>query len=163
MRNFKWRLFLRKRNCGNSSHNILCETVELQVTDWSVCESRTAELRDILYSLCGSETAEHQVTEYSLCGGGTAGLKVKTLVWKRNCETLSRTKFFVWKRNCVTSKLQYFPYAEAELRHFIAQNHTLFCMRKRNCGTLSLSILLVRRRNFKSHNSLCVEVELQVT
>ena len=67
---------------GNSSHSILCETKELQVTDCSVCESRTAELRDIVYSLCGSETAELQVTGYSLCGGGTARLKVKALVWK---------------------------------------------------------------------------------
>ena len=163
MRNFKWRLFLRKRNCGNSSHNILCETMELQVTDCSVCESRTAELRDIVYSLCGSETAELQVTEYSLSWCGTAGLKVKALVWKRNCETLSRTKFIVWKWNGVTSKPQYFPCAEAELRHFRAPRHTLFCMRKQNCGTLSLSIFLVRRRNFKSHNSLCAEAELQVT
>ena len=163
-RNFKWRLFLRKRNCGNSSHSILCETVELQVTDCSVCESRTAEIRDIVYSLCGSETAELQVseiTEYSLCRGGTAGFKVKALVWKRNCETSSRTKFIVWKRNCVTSKPQYFPCAEAELRHFRAPSHTLFCMRKRNCGTLSLSIFLVRRRNFKPKNIPCVEAELQ--
>ena len=67
---------------GNSSHSILCETEELQATDCSVCESRTAELRDILYSLCGSETAALQVTGYSLCGGGTARLKVKALVWK---------------------------------------------------------------------------------
>ena len=80
-------------SCGNSSHSILCETAELQVTECSVCESRTAELRDIVYSLCGSETAELQVTEYSLCGGGTAGLKVKDLVWKLNCETSSRNKF----------------------------------------------------------------------
>ena len=150
-----------------------------------MCESRTPELRDIhvVYSFCGSETAELQVTGYSLCGGGTAGLKVKALVWKRNCETSSRTKFIVWKRNCVTSKPQYFPCAEAELRHFRAPSHTLFCMRKRNCGTLSLSILCgggtssqrifhvwkrncrtssqiivcVRKRNVKSHNSLYVE------
>ena len=71
---------LLKRNCGNSSHSILCETAELQVTACSVCESRIAELRDIVYSLCGSETAELQVTEYSLCGGGTAELKVKALI-----------------------------------------------------------------------------------
>ena len=118
-----------KRNCGNSSYSILCETEELQVTDCSVCESRTAELRDIVYSLCGSETAELQVTGYSLCGGGTARLKGKALVWKRNCETSSRTKFIVWKRNCVTSKPHYFLCAEAELRHFRAPSHTLFCMR----------------------------------
>ena len=48
-------------SCGNSSHSILCETAELQVTVCSVCESRTPELRDIC-SLCGSETAELQVT-----------------------------------------------------------------------------------------------------
>ena len=132
MRNFKRRLFLRKRNCGNSSHSILGGTAEFQVTDCSVCESTTAELRYIVYSLCGSETAELQVTEYSLCGGGTAGLNVKALVWKQNCETSSRTKFIVWKRNCVTSKPQYFPCAEAELRHFRAPSQTLFCMRRRN-------------------------------
>ena len=137
------------RNWGTSSHRL------------SVCESRTAELRDIVYSLCGSETAELQVTGYSLCGGGTARFKVKALVWKRNCETSSRTKFIVWKRNYVTSKPQYFPCAEAELRHFRVPSHTLFCMRKLNCGTLSLSIFLMRRRNFKPKNSPCVEAELQ--
>ena len=146
MRNFKWRLLLQKRNCGNSGHSILCETEELQVTDCSVCESRTAELRDIVYSLCGSETAELQVTGYSLFEGGTARLKVKALVWKRNCETSSRTKFIVWKRNCVTSKPHYFPCAEAELRHFRAPSHTLFCMRK---------------RNFKSQYIPCAEAVLQ--
>ena len=53
-------------------------------------------------------------------------LKVKALVWKRNCETSSRTKFIVWKRNCVTSKSQYFPCAEAELRHFrVPKSHTI--------------------------------------
>ena len=142
---------------------------------------------------CRSRSAEFQMTSFLAeaelrkfkakyivrnCGGGTAGLKVKALVWKRNCETSSRTKFIVWKRNCVTSKPQYFPCAEAELRHFRAPSHTLFCMRKRNCGTLGLSIFFVRRRNFKqknipcveaelqnlkSHNSLCAEAELQVT
>ena len=108
-------------------------------------------------------------------------LKVKALVWKRNCETSSRIKFIVWKRNCVTSKSQYFPCAEAELRHFRApKSHTILYAEAelRNCGTLSLNIFLVRRRNFKqknipcveaemqnfkSHNSLCAEAELQVT
>ena len=123
-----------------------------------MCESRTAELRDIVNSLCGSETAELQVTEYSLCGGGTEDFKVKALVWKRNCETSSRTKFIVRKRNCVPSKPQYFPCAEAELRHFRAPNHTLFCTRKRNCGTC---IFHVRWRNFKPKNIPCVEAELQ--
>ena len=105
-------------------------------------------------------------------------LKVKALVWKRNCETSSRTKFIVWKRNCVTSKSQYFPCAEAELRHFRAPKSHTILYAEGNCGTLSLNIFLVRRRNFKpktipcveaemqnfkSHNSLCAEAELQVT
>ena len=121
-----------------------------------MCESRTVKLRDIVYSLCGSESAELQVIEYILCGGGTAGLKVKALVWMRNCETSSRTKFIVWKRNWVTSKPQYIPCAEAELRSFRASSHTLFCMRKRNCGTLSLSIFLVRRRNCRTSSQIIV-------
>ena len=75
----KSNVLLRKQNCGNSSHSILCETAELQVTNCTVCERRAAELQDIVYSLCGSETAELQITEYSLCGGGTAGLKSKLL------------------------------------------------------------------------------------
>ena len=118
-----------------------------------------------------------------MCGGGTARLKVKALVWKRNCETSSRTKFIVWKRNCITSKPHYFPCAEAELRHFRAPSHTLFCMRKRICGTFSVYslcrggtssqrifhvwkrncrtsshiIVCVWKRNFMSHNSLYME------
>ena len=47
------------------------------------------------------------------------------------------------------------------MRHFKAPSHTLFCMRKRDCGTLSLSIFLVRRRNFKPKNIPCVEALLQ--
>ena len=157
-RSAEFQMTLRKRNCGNSSHSILCETEELQVTDCSVCKGRTAELRDIVYSLCRSETLELQVTGYSLCGGRTAELKVKAFVWKRNCETSSRTKFIVWKRNCVTSN--HSISAEAELRYFRAPSHTLFCMRMRNCGPLSLSIFLVRRRNLKPKNIPCVEAEL---
>ena len=126
MQNFKCRLFLRKRNCGNSSHSILCQTEELQVTDCSVCESRTAELQAIVYSLCGSETAELQVTGYSLCGGGTAGLKVKALVWKGTAKLQvvlnllygsgtaylpSHSIFLVWKRNCDISELQVTHYS----------------------------------------------------
>ena len=171
----KSNVLVQKQKCGISNDVFSCGsgTAEIQitvycaklrnfqVTDCSVCESRTAELRDIVNSLCGSETAELQVTGYCLCGGGTARLKVKALSWKRNCETSSRTQFFVWKRNCVTSKPQYFPCAEAELRHFRAPSYTLFCMRKRNCGTLNLSIFLVRRRNFKPKNIPCVEADLQ--
>ena len=114
-----------------------------------------------------------------LCAGAELrDLKVKALVWKRNCETSSRTKFIVWKRICVTFKSQYFPCAEAELRHFRAPKSHIFCMRKQNCWTSRRSIFLVRKRNFKpknipcveaemqnfkSHNSLCAEAELQVT
>ena len=171
MRNFKSRLFLRKRNCGTSSHSILCETAEFQVTDYSVCESRTAELRGTVHSLCGSGTAEFQVIEYSLRGGGTTALKVKALVWKRNCETSScRTEFIVWKRNCVTSKPKYIPCSEAELRNFRASSHTIYSVRG-SCGTLSLGVFFVRRWNcetssqiiFYVRNSLCAEAELQVT
>ena len=71
-------------------------------------------------------------------------LKVKALVWKRNCETSSRTKFIVWKRNCVTSKSQYFPCAEAELRHFRAPKSQE-----------------AELRNFKSQYIPCAEAELQ--
>ena len=175
---FQMTSFLAEAELRKFNSQYIVRNWGIQVTDCSVWESRTAALRDIVYFLCGSETAELQVTGYSLCGGGTAGLKIKALVWKRNCKTSSRTKFIVWKRNCVTSKPQYFTCAEAELWHFRAPILTLFCMRKRKCGTLSLSIVLVRRRNFKlknipcveaelqnfkSHNSLCAEAELQVT
>ena len=63
-----------------------------------------------------------QILSFKSCLVFYAGdsLKVKALVWKRNCETSSRSKFIVLKRNCVTSKSQYFPCAEAELRHFRA-------------------------------------------
>ena len=99
-----------------------------------MCESRTAELRDIVYSLCRSENAELQVTEYFLYGGGTAGLNVKAFVWKRNCET---------------SKPQYFPCAEAELRPFRAPSHTILYAE-------------AELRNFKSQYIPCAEAELQV-
>ena len=36
-------------------------TAEIQVTDCSVCESKTAELRDIVYSLCGSGTSRRRI------------------------------------------------------------------------------------------------------
>ena len=102
------RLFcVRKRNCWTSRHSIF------------LVRKRNFKSQDIL-------CAEAELRD----------LKVKALVWKRNCENSSRTKFTVWKRNCVTSKSQYFPCAEAELLHFRAPSLTLFCMRKRNCGTL---------------------------
>ena len=185
----KSNVHVQKQKCGISNDVFFCGsgTAEIQVTVYCaklrnfksqivLCESRTVELRDKVYSLCGSGTSSYSIffVRRRNCGNK----EVKALVWKRNCETSSRTKFIVWKRNCVTSKSQYFPCAEAELRHFRAPSHTLFCMRKRNCGTLSLSIFLVRRwnfkpknipcveaemQNFKSHNSLCAEAELQVT
>ena len=175
----KSNVLVQKQKCGISNDVFSCGsgTAEIQVTVYcaklrnfksQIVLCAKADLRDIVYSLCRSETAELQVTEYSLCGGGTARLKVKALVWKRNCKTSSRTKFIVWP--------QYFACVEAELRHFRAPSHTLFCMRKRNCGNLSLSIFLMRKwnfkpkiiqcvelQNFKSHNSLCAEAELQVT
>ena len=147
LRKFKSQYIVR--NWGTSSHRLFC-----------VRKQNCWTLRHSIF-LVRKRNCGLQITGYSLCGGRTARLKVKSLVWKWNCETSSHTKFIVWKRNCVTSKPQYFPYAEAELRHFRASSHTLFCMRKRNCGTLSLSTFLVRRRNFKSKNILCVEAELR--
>ena len=76
-------------------------------------------------------------------------LKVKALVWKWNCETSSRTKFIVWKRNCVTSKSQYFPCAEAELRHFRAPKSHIILYAEPEL------------RNFKSQYIPCAEAELQ--
>ena len=129
-----------------------------------------------------SGTSSHKIFFVSRRNCGT--LSQSSCIWKRNCETSSRTKFIVWNRNCVTSKPQYFPRAEAELRHFRAPSHTIFCMRKRkaglqvsvyslcgggsssqrifhvwkrNCRTSSHIIVCVRKRNFKSHNSLYVE------
>ena len=77
-------------------------------------------------------------------------LKVKALVWKRNCETSSRTKFIVWKRNCVTSKSEYFfTCAEAKLHHFRApKSHTILYAE-------------AELRNFKSQYIPCAEAELQ--
>ena len=157
----KSNVLMQKQKCGISNDVFSCGsgTAEIQVTvyceklrnfntDCSVCERRTAEHRDIVYSLCGSETVE---------------LQVKALVWKRNCETSSRTKFIVFKRNCVISMPQYVPCVDTEFREFRAPapGHTLFCMRKWKCGTLSHSIFLVRRRNFNPKNIPCMEAELQ--
>ena len=143
----KSNVHVQKQKCGISNDVFFCGsgTAEIQVTVYCaklrnfksqivLCESRTAELRDIVYSLCGSGTSSYSIffVRRRNCGNK----EVKALVWKRNCETSSRTKFIEWKRNCVTSKSQYFPCAEAELRHFRAPSHTLFCMRKRNCGTV---------------------------
>ena len=77
---FQMTSFLAEAGLRNFKSQYIVQNAELQVTDCSVCKSRTAELRDIVYSLCVSETAELQVTEYSLCRDGTAGLKVKALV-----------------------------------------------------------------------------------
>ena len=115
------RLFcVRKQNCWTSRHSIF------------LVRKRNFKSQDIL-------CAEAELWD----------LKVKALVWKRNCETSSRTKFIVWKRNCVTSKSQYFPCAEAELRHFSApKSHTILYAE-------------AELRNFKSQYIPCAEAELQ--
>ena len=115
------RLFcVRKQNCRTSRHSIF------------LVRKRNFKSQDIL-------CAEAELRD----------LKVKALVWKRNCETSSRTKFIVWKRNCVTSKSQYFPCAEAELRHFRApKSHTILYAE-------------AELRNFKSQYIPCAEAELQ--
>ena len=115
------RLFcVRKQNCWTSRHSIF------------LVRKRNFKSQDIL-------CAEAEMRD----------LKVKALVWKRNCETASRGKFIVWKRNCVTSKSQYFPCAEAELRHFRApKSHTILYAE-------------AELRNFKSQYIPCAEAELQ--
>ena len=115
------RLFCsRKQNCWTSRHSIF------------LVRKRNFKSQDILF-------AEAELRD----------LKVKALVWKRNCETSSRTKFIVWKRNCVTSKWQYFPCAEAELRHFRApKSHTILYAEP-------------ELRNFKSQYIPCAEAEFQ--
>ena len=115
------RLFcVRKQNCWTSRHSIF------------LVRKRNFKSQDIL-------CAEAELRD----------LKVKALVWKRNCETSSRTKFIVWKRNCVTSKSQYFPCAEAELRHFRApKSHNILYAEP-------------ELRNFKSQYIPCAEAELQ--
>ena len=172
----KSNVLVQKQKCGISNYVFSCGsgTAEIQVTVYC------GKLRNFKSQivLCGKAEMLNLNIVYSLYGSETAELKVKALVWKRNCETSSRTKFIVWKRNCVTSKPQYFPYAEAELSHFRAPSNTLFCMRKRNCGTFKsqyipcaeaklqakeYSIMEAELQNFKSHNSLCAEAELQVT
>ena len=151
------RLFsVQKQNCWTSRHSIF------------LVRKRNFKSQDIL-------CAEAELRD----------LEVKALVWKRNCETSSRTKFIVWKWNCVTSKSQYFPCAEAELRHFRApKSHTIlyaeaelrnflvsiyslcgggtssqriFHVWKRKCRTSSHIIVCVRKRTFKSHNNLYME------
>ena len=115
------RLFcVRKQNCWTSRHSIF------------LVRERNFKSQDIL-------CAEAELRD----------LKVKALVWKQNCETSSRTKCTVWKRNCVTSKSQYFPCAEAELRHFRApKSHTILYTE-------------AELRNFKSLYIPCAEAELQ--
>ena len=121
LRNFKSQILcVRKQNCWTSRHSIF------------LVRKRNFKSQDIL-------CAEAELRD----------LKVKALVWKRNCETSSRTKFIVWKRNCVTSKSQYFPCAEAELRHFRApKSHTILYAEP-------------ELRNFKSQYIPCAEAELQ--
>ena len=168
----KSNVLVQKQKCGISNDVFSCGSgaAEIQVTVYcaklrnfksQTVRSRTAELGDIVYSLCGSETMELKSQNILCAEAELRDLKSKLLYGSGTAKTSSRTKFIVWKRNCVTSKPQYFPCAEAELRHFSTPSHTIFCMRKRNCRTLSLSIFLVRRRNFKPKNIPCVEAELQ--
>ena len=99
------RLFcVRKQNCWTSRHSIFLVRKRNFKSQGILCAE--AELRD---------------------------LKVKALVWKRNCET---------------SKSQYFPCAEAELRHFRApKSHTFLYAEP-------------ELRNFKSQYIPCAEAEL---
>ena len=121
LRNFKSQIVLFA-NCWTSRHSIF------------LVRKRNFKSQDIL-------CAEAELRD----------LKVKALVWKRNCETSSRTKFIVWKPNCVTSKSQYFPCAEAELRHFRApKSHTILYAEAE-----------AELRNFKSQYIPCAEAELQ--
>ena len=84
------RLFcVRKQNCWTSRHSIFLVRKRNFKSQAILCAE--AELQD---------------------------LKVKALVWKRNCETSSRTKFIGWKRNCVTSKSQYFPFQSSQVTHY---------------------------------------------
>ena len=165
VRNFKWRLFFKSQyivlNWGTSSHRLFCVRKQNCWTSRHsifLVRKRNFKSQDIL-------CAEAELRD----------LKVKALVWKRNCETSSHTKFIVWKQNCVTSKSQYFPCAEAELRHFRApKSHTIlyaepelqnfksiyslcgggtssqriFHLWKRKCRTSSHIIVCVRKRNF---------------
>ena len=81
-------------------------------------------------------------------------------MWKRNFKSQDilcaeaelrdlKVKALVWKLNCVTSNSQYFPCAEAELRHFRApKSHNILYAEP-------------ELRNFKSQYIPCAEVELQ--
>ena len=147
VRNFKWCFFFAEAelwkfksqyivlNWGTSSHRLFCVRKQNCWTSRHsifLVRKRNFKSQDIL-------CAEVELRD----------LKVKALVWKRNCETSSRTKFIVWKRNCVTSKSQYFPCAEAELRHFGApKSHTILYAE-------------AELRNFKSQYIPCAEAELE--
>ena len=111
VRNFKRRLFSRKRSCGNSSHSILCETAELQVTDCSVCDSRTAELRDIVYSLCGSELQNFKSQNILCAEAEQRDLKSKLLYGSGTAKLPSHSSFLVRKRNCAISEHQVTHYS----------------------------------------------------
>ena len=113
-----------------------------------MCES--AELQVVVYSLCGSR--EFQVTVYSLCGSGTAELqnfKSQTILCAEVELRNFKSKFWCGSGTAElqvvvyflcgsgTSKPQNIPFAE--LRNFRPSSHTLFCVRKPNCGTSSQS------------------------
>ena len=149
---------------GISSGVFPCRSrlAELQVTEYSVCESGTSSRSIFLVRKYGISShiiffvrkrnygnLELQVTDYSVCGGRTAELQDKALVWKRNCGTSSRSIFLLWKRNFKASVYSFCGIAE--LQTF--KSHTILCAE-------------TELRNFKSkyivqkRNILCAEAEL---
>ena len=179
-------VLVQKQKCGISNDVFSCGngTAEIQVTAyctklWSLksqivlCAKAGLLNFETWYIPCAEAKLRNFKSQNILCAEAEVRDFMSKLLYGSGTAKLQVV--LVWKQNCLTSKPQYFPCAEAELCHFRAPSHTLFCMRKRNCGTLSLSIVLVRRRNFnpkniqcveaelQSHNSLCAEAELQVT
>ena len=88
-----------------------------------------------------AELRNFQVTVFSLCGSGIAPFQ----------SSKSHTILYV-KAELRNFKSQYIPCAEAELQ---AKEYSVCGSEK--CRTSSHIIVCVRKRNFKSHNSLYVE------
>ena len=139
MRNFKWRSLAEAelwnfkshyivQICGTSSHRLFC-----------VRKQNSWTSRHIIF-LVRKRNCGTSITEYTLCGGGTAGLKVKALYGSGTAKLQVVINLLYGRRSCVTSKPQYIPCAEAELRNFRASSHTLF---------------------FKSQYIPCAEAEIQ--
>ena len=136
LRNFKSQtVCLRKQNCWTSRHSIfLVRNFKSQDILWAEAELRNFKSQDILCA----EAELRDLKSKLLYGSETAKLQVvlNLLYW-------SHSIFLVRKRNCAISEFQV--------------THYSVC----GSGTLSLSIFLMRRRNFKPKNSPCVEAELQ--